>query len=416
MIVGLDIGTTFIRVAIGDVDENGTIQIAGTSVIKSDGLRNGVIVNIEAAKNAIKDAIVLAEQNAGLTVSSVFTSIGGTQISSINSNGAVGIPKVRGKTREINASDIERAIENASMINFPPDRKLLHIVPQNFNVDDISTGTFPPIDRIGVRLGVDVHIVTAALSTLDTMRSCISRAGYLCNNIMLKTLAATQAVVHEDELELGSILIDLGSGTTDVVVFLKGAPVCTASIQVAGNLVTNDIAIMKGISTATAEKIKLEYGCCWRDAIEVDSEVIIPGVGGRAPESSSRGEICDIIQPRMTEIFEMVRNDIRKNAQIKMLSGNIILTGGGAQMEGVVELAQSVFHTSSVRIGVPENLGGMEDDYRRPDFATAIGLVIANKNNAASSAKKNRKGRKLSSGADKGKSGKPRRRLLDIFF
>lgn len=247
MIVGLDIGTSSIRVVIGDVDENGNVSIAGTSVVQSDGLRHGNIVNIEAAKNAIKEAIEQAEQNAGVTVTSVFTCLGGGQINSTNSHGMVGVAKVRGNTREINSSDVERVIECARSMKFPLDRQLLHIIPQNFIVDECSAGINPPIDRMGDRLEVDVHIVTCAFSTVQNIRSCISRAGYVCNNIMLKTLAATHAVVHEDELELGSILIDLGAGSTDVVVYLKGAPVYTTSLQVAGNLVTNDIAIMKGI-------------------------------------------------------------------------------------------------------------------------------------------------------------------------
>ncbi|MCQ2596777.1 MAG: cell division protein FtsA [Treponema sp.] len=401
MIVGLDIGTSFIRVVIGDVDENGNVSVAGTSVVKSDGLRNGVIVNIEAAKNAIKEAIEMAEQNAGVTVSSVFTAIGGIQISSTDSHGVVGIAKIRGNTREINDSDISRVIDCARTLKFPPDRQLLHIVPQNFIVDELPTGNKPPLGRMGDRLEVDVHIITAAYSTVQNVVSCISRSGYTCNNVMLKTLAATKAVVQEDELELGSIVIDLGAGTTDVIVFIKGAPVCTASLQVAGNLVTNDISIVKGISFANAEKIKIESGTCWREGIEHDSEVIIPGVGGRAPESTTKSEICDIIQPRMTEIFEMARSAVVHNAPIKQLSGNIILTGGGAQMEGVVELAQSVFHTSSVRIGKPESLGAVPEAYRRSDFATAVGLVIANKDSAINSTGKKKKVR-----APKGKKEK----------
>ncbi len=393
MVVGLDIGTSCIRVAIGDVDENKNVQIAGTSVIKSDGLRNGIIVNIEAAKTAIKEAIELAEQNAGLEVSSVYTAIGGLQISSTNSHGVVGITKSRGNSREITSSDIDRVIECAKSLKFPPDRKLLHIIPQNFIVDGISAGVSAPIDRMGDRLEADVHIITASVSTVQNVRSCIDRAGYGSNGVMLKTLASTYAVVHEDELELGSILIDLGAGTTDILVLLKGAPVCTASVQVGGNLVTNDIAIVKGIPVAAAEKIKIDSGCCWADCIQVDSEVIIPGVGGRAPEATTKSQICQIIQPRMEEIFKMVRSAIVQNSSVKQLSGNIILTGGGAQMEGIVELAQAVFHTSSVRIGMPENLGGVEEDYRRPDFATAVGLVVANKK---ASSTNNRKGKRRS--------------------
>ena len=413
MIVGLDIGTSFIRVVIGDVDENGNVSVAGTSQVKSEGLRNGVIVNIEAAKNAIREAIEQAEQNAGITASSVFTCLGGMQVSSTDSNGAVAIAKNRGNTREITAQDIDRVIDCARAIKIPIDRQLLHIIPQEFFVDNVSVGINPPIDIMGDRVVVDVHIITSSVSTVQNICSCITRSGYICNNIMLKTLAATQAVVHEDELDLGSIIIDLGAGTTDVIVFIKGAPVCTASLQVAGNLVTSDISIVKGISVANAEKIKIESGCCWRDGIEVDRQVIIPGVGGRAPEATTESEICDIIQPRMTEIFEMARSAVMHNSKIKQLSGNIILTGGGAQMRGVVELAQSVFRTSAVRIGMPEALGGIEEDYRRPDFATAVGLIVANKNSEIQNSGKKKKVRNAPQGK-KGESGLSR--LIKKYF
>lgn len=400
MIVGLDIGTSYIRVAIGDVDENGNVQIAGTSVLKSDGLRNGIIVNIEAAKTVIKEAIEAAEQNAGLEVNSVYTAIGGVQVNSTNSHGVVGITKTRGNSREIAQSDIDRVIDCAKSIKFPPDRQLLHIIPQNFVVDGIPAGVNPPLARMGDRLEADVHIITAALSTVQNIRSCIDRSGYMCNGVMSKTLASTYSVVHDDELDLGSILIDLGAGTTDVLVLFRGAPICSASIQVGGNLVTNDIAIIKGISVANAEKIKLESGCCWYDGISDDSEVIIQGVGGRPPELTTKSDICQIIQPRMEEILTMARNAVVQNPAIKQLAanktelaGNIILTGGGAQMEGVVELAQAVFKTTSIRVGYPENLGGVEEDYRRPDFSTAVGLVLANKKAAVSAGNRKRKNR-----------------------
>lgn len=403
MIVGLDIGTCFIRVAIGDIDENGNVQIAGTSKVKSDGLRNGIILNIEAAKAAIKTAIEMAEQNAGVEVTSVYTAIGGQQVSSLDSHGIVGISKTRNNSREITHSDITRVLECARQLKIPPDRQLLHVIPQKYIVDGIETGVVAPVDRMGDRLEADVHIITTAKSTIQNVKLCMERSGYDINGVMLKTLAATEAVVHEDEKDLGSILIDLGAGTTDVIVLLHGAPVCTCSIQVGGNLVTNDIAIVKGVSVATAEKIKLESGCCWLEGIQNDTEVIIPGVGGRAPEACSKSQICQIIQARMEEIFKMVRKAVVQNSPIKQLAGNIILTGGGAQMEGVVELAQAVFHTSSVRLGIPEKLGGIEEDYRKAEFATAVGLVIQNKNaELETSPRKKRKPQSGNSGKNSG--------------
>lgn len=419
-VVGLDIGTSVIRVAIGEIDpETGDIQIAGTASRKSAGLRNGVIVNIEEAKNAIKEAIEAAEQNAGTLVESVVTAIGGSQIESQNSRGTVPVSSTNKATREISEADVNRVIECATAIKVPDDREKLHVIAQNYIVDGVGEITVP-IHRMGTRLEVEVHIVTASKTIIQNIRSCIHRSDYMLDGVMLKTLAQTQSVCHQDEMELGSILIDLGAGTTDVLVLMNGAPVGTASVPVGGNLVTNDIAVVTGISVAAAEKIKIESGCCWMNCIneENDMDVILPGVGGRAPEVRKQSEICTIIQARMLQIFTMVKAAIIKNTNesIKQLSGNIILTGGGAMMEGVIELAQNVFKTSSVRLGVPESHGGIEEDYRRPDFATVIGLVLANKS-LAQNRDKRRKTKTFANKKDKSKEdGSIIKRLFKSFF
>ena len=386
-VVGLDIGTSMIRVAIGEIDpETGNIRIAGTASRKSAGLRNGVIVNIEDAKNAIKETIDAAEQNAGTTVESVITAIGGSQIESQNSRGTVPVSTANKSTKEITRSDVERVIECATAIKVPDDREKLHVIPQNYIVDGIG-GIDDPIHRMGTRLEAEVHIVTAAKTIIQNIRSCISRADYTLDGVMLKTLAQTQSVCHQDEMELGSILIDMGAGTTDVLLLLKGAPIGTFSIPVGGNLVTNDVSVITHVSASAAEKIKIESGCCWVESItpETDFDVILPGVGGRAPEVIKKSQLAQIIQARVEQIFMLVKAALKKNVgdSIKELSGNIILTGGGAMMDGVIDLAQSVFRTTSVRLGVPESLGGIEEDYKRPDFATAIGLVLANKSLAS---------------------------------
>ena len=380
-IVGLDIGTSVIRVAIGEVDEDGNLRVIATSSKPSAGLRNGVIVNIEDAKDAIKDAVEAAEQEGGVIVSSVIASVGGAQIESENSRGVTPI-RANGKNniRVVTPEDVTKVIETATAINYPADREKIHVIPQDYLVDGIGHIS-DPVNRLGFKLEAEVHIVTASKTTIQNIRSCVSRAGYELNGVMLKTLAEVQAVCHEDEMELGSIIIDLGAGTTDVIVLLKGAPISTASVPVGGNILTNDIAMVPEIPVAAAEKIKIESGCCWLPGVEVDEDVILPGVGGRAPEVIGKEYLCRIIQARMEKTFTMVKAAIIKNTNdsIKQLAGNIILTGAGANMEGIVELAQSVFKTSSVRIGIPDSLGGIEEQYRNPEFATAIGLIVANK-------------------------------------
>jgi cell division protein FtsA len=379
IIVGLDVGTCNVRAVIGEVNDDGNVEIIGVAKKESEGLRNGVIVNIEATMSVIKDAIEVAEQKAGYEVTSCVTGIGGVQIESMNSKGLVAVSTHGKADREINQSDVERVLEAANAVQIPMDRKMLHVIPQEYIIDGMR-GFKDPIHNIGVRLEAEVHIVTASRTAIQNISSCIERAGYQLDRVMLKTLAATQAVMLEEERELGSILVDLGGGTTDVLVIIHDAPVCTASIPVGGNLVTNDIAIVKGISTATAEKLKIESGCCWLQAIDAEQEVIIPGVGGRDPELTTRAELCQIIQPRMEEIFTMVYDEVSHRTNLTQLSGNIILTGGGALMSGAVELAESVFNTSAVRIGLPEKLGGIEEEYRSAEYATSVGLVLANKN------------------------------------
>ncbi len=375
MIVGLDIGTSNIRVAIGEIDEEtGKLKIAGTSSEKSSGLRNGNIVNIEAAAASIKNAIEEAEQNAGFDVHSCFSAIGGEQIEGINSTGKVAVSTKGKSSREISQDDIQRVRDSAQAVQISLERQMLHVITQDYTVDHVS-GIKDPMHRLGVCLETSVHIVTASKNTIQNIQNCINRAGYEMNGVILKTLASAKTVVTDDEMELGSILIDIGAGTTDFLVLVHGAPVCTASIPIGGNLVTNDIAIVEGISVAEAERIKLEAGCCWAGNVDKNATVIINGVGGQPPREVKQSEICDIISARIHEIFTMVLNKILDMTNIVQLSGNIIITGGGANLDGIIETAQEVFQTSAVRIGYPEKLGGIEEDYEGPEWSTVIGLV-----------------------------------------
>lgn len=412
MVVGLDIGTSTVRLAIGEVLEDGAVEIIATATKPSAGLRSGVIVNIEDAAAAIKSVIEDAEMKAGTDVTSCVTAIGGTQIEGRNQSGNTPVTPPGKDTKEITEADIQRAIDNAKAVLIPMDRELLHVVARSFTVDGVA-GIKNPMNMICARLEADVHIVTASRTTIQNVNACISRAGYASNGVMLKTLAATQAVVHEDEMDMGSILIDLGAGTTDVLVLVDGAPACTVSVPVGGNMVTQDIAVVKGIPNAEAEKIKLENAVCWFPLIEMDNDIIIPGVGGRDPDVMTRTELCQIVMPRVAEIFSMVRGAVMRNSNIKRLDGNIILTGGGALMPGVVELASQVFGTSSVRLGVPDKLGSSDAEYRDPSYATVIGLVLANKmQESAATGKK----RKRFGGKEEHSQNSAIKRFLRLFF
>ncbi len=389
IVVGLDIGTTFIKAVIGELDKDDKLSIIGYAKKPSQGLRNGVIVNIDAAVAAINATVDAAEQIAGVDVDSVFTAIGGSQVESLNSEGdtVVDDRSDRYRTLEITEEAKVRAIGASTAISIPMDKKMLHCIPQEYFVDDLP-GVKDPLGMMGKRLKVKVHIILANETAWNNLEQCIIRAGYECNGTRSKTLVAAMATIHEDEMDLGSILIDLGGGTTDVMVVNKGAPVFMASIPVGGNLVTNDIAVVKGIPVSAAEKIKVESGCCWINGSEESETVIIPGVGGRPPEETTQYELCEIIQPRVDEIFSMVKAEIVHHANLTQLNGSIILTGGGAKMAGIVELAQSVWGTTSVRIGEVSDLGGLDKGYRDPDFATAVGLVDSNRSFRANSKSK----------------------------
>jgi len=376
IIVGLDIGSSFIRTVIGEFTQENSIQIIGLGKAPSPGLRNGTIVNIEATMQAVKKAMEDAELSSGYEVKSCIAAIGGSQIESFDSRGVVVVSSKGNEHREITKTDIKRVLEMSRGLAIPPDRQILHVLPRYYIVDNQIIKN--PENRLGVRLEAETHLVTASSTSMKNLRICIDRAGYAVNEIKLKTLAATVAVMTADEMEIGSILIDMGGGTTDVLVVIDGAPICSLSIPVGSSYVTNDIAIVKGISFETAERIKLNAGCTWEPFLEENENVLIPGVGGRSPEEVPRRETCEIIQARIQEIFNMIRSEIVKKTKLTQLSGNVVLTGGGAMLPGIVEMAQYVFKTTSVRLGVPGNLGGIVESYRTPEYATAVGLLVSN--------------------------------------
>lgn len=382
-IVGLDIGTCFIRTVIAEIDSDGRIEVLGLSKIPSQGVRNGIIVNIDATKEAVQNGIEAAEQMAGVEVSELCTSIGGAQVSSMMSTGIVGVdPKgISTSPLEIKPEAKERALKSAKSMLIPYDEVLLHIIPQEYLIDGKD---YPdPIGNLGVRLEVKTLLVKVSKSAQGNISECIARAGFELRNITLKTLAAATATIHKDEMALGSILIDLGGGSTDVIVINKNAPVFTVSIPYGGNRVTNDIAQVFGVPFSVAEELKLKYGSCWLDPEEENDEVIIPGVGGLPPAITNKKLLCEVISGRVQEILEDILSKVKKEARrhpgLERLNGTIVLTGGGALMNGIVTLSQAVWNSTSVGTGTCSDFGGTDTSYRNADFATVMGLIMSNK-------------------------------------
>jgi cell division protein FtsA len=374
MIVGLDIGTTKVCAVIGERTENGGLEITGVGISPSTGLRKGVVVNIEATLRSVGAAIEAAEMMSGREVHSAWTGIGGSHIDGINSRGVVAVTGKNRETREIGDEDIIRVLEAARAVVIPMDRQVLELIPQSYIVDD-QKGIRDPLDMIGVRLEAEVHIITCSVTSAQNLVKCVNRAGFRVDGLVLQSLAAGRAVLTEEEKELGVVLIDMGGGTTDVLVYFEGAPYSTTTIAAGGTQVTSDISIMKNISFDTAEKIKLEAGSCWEGAYTGEEDIIVPGVGGRAPLSIPRSQIEEIIRPRLEEIFFMVKEKLDKLALSRTLGGGVVLTGGGSQLLGAAELASEILKLPA-RVGAPLPVGGLVEEYRNPVFATAVGLVL----------------------------------------
>ncbi len=383
IIVGLDIGTSYIRCVIGHVDEEDNhLSIVGESQVPSPGLVEGNIVNLNAMADAIRMAVEESEDCAGLEVKGVFTAVGGKQAEGRSSTGGVAVdPTGNNQCVEITEDTKDRVQEMARAVIHSVGKELLQSIPQEYRVDGNSVGK-NPIDIMGVRLDISVYLISVTKSTLMNIESCLDRSHLILNGLYLKTLMAALATMREEEMELGSILIDIGTESTDALVIYKGAPIYMTTIPYGGNSVTSDIAIVKNLPKSEAEKLKLEYGCCMIEGDEGEEEVLIPEIGARRAEETTRGEICEIIQPRMEEIMRDVRKEIVRHAGLKELSGSIVLTGGGAMMPGIQQLTQQIWRTEAVRLGEAPDYGRVEDNdgylYRRPDFATALGLVVGN--------------------------------------
>ncbi len=369
-VVGLDIGTTKIACIIGEQDVNGELKLVGVGVSPSDGLRKGVVVNIDKTVRSITKAVEEAELMAGVDVQEAYVGIAGDHIRSINSKGVVAVTR---PDNEITQADVERVIEQARAVAIPMDREILHVIPQEFIVDD-QTGIREPVGMSGVRLEAEVHIVTGAVTSAQNIYKSVEKAGLRVKDIVLQPLASSYAVLGDDEKELGVALIDIGGGTTDIAIFFDSSIRHTAVIALAGRNVTSDVAIGIRTPLEKAEEIKKRYGCAMSAKARSDEYIPVPGVGGRDQSEISKSVLASIIEPRMEEIFSLAMREIKRTGYSEMLGAGIVLTGGCALMEGIADLAVRVFEMP-VKVGTPDGFGGLVETARSPIHATGVGLV-----------------------------------------
>lgn len=371
-IVGLDIGTKKVAVIIGEITPEKKVEIIGIGTSESRGLRKGVVVNLEATTSAIKKAQEEAELMAGVEIESAFVGISGAHIKSFNSRGVIA---VSGKNREITREDIRRVIEQSKAVSIPPDREIIHVIPQEFLVDE-QDGIKAPLGMSGIKLEVNVHIVTSAITSVQNLRTCVERAEIEIEQVVLNQIATSAAVLTHDEKELGVGLIDIGAGTTEVAIFERGSLWYTSIIPIGGDNFTNDIAVGLRTPIPEAEKIKKKFGCVSTPGLDEQETIEVPAVGrGRKPRVLSRQILADIIQPRAEEIFRLVDGDIKRMGYEKSLNSGIVLTGGTALLEGLEEVAEEIFDLP-VRRGEPTGIGGLVDRVSTPDYATSVGLIL----------------------------------------
>ena len=369
LIVGLDIGTSKIVAVVAELTPEGRLEILGLGSQESRGLKKGVVVNIEATVDSVSRVIQEVELMADCKVREVYTGIAGSHIRSFNSNGMVAI-----KDKEVAPMDVERVIETAKAMPIPADQQILHILTQEFIIDG-QDGVREPIGMSGVRLEVKVHIVTGAVSAAQNIVKCVRRCGLEVLDLVLQPLASSFAVLSEDERDLGACLVDIGGGTTDIAVFTQGAIRHTAVIPIAGDQITNDIAMALRTPTQEAEEIKMRHGVALAQLADLQQMIEVPGIGDRPPRKLSRQALADVIEPRVSELFELVQAELRRSGYEDLLSSGVVLTGGSAVMRGMVELGEEVFHMP-VRIGVPKYDGGLADVVQHPRYATAMGLLL----------------------------------------
>jgi len=374
LIVGLDIGTSKVVSLVGEVGADGAIELLGIGSQPSRGLKKGVVVNIESTVQSIQRAVEEAELMAGCEIHSVFAGIAGSHVRSLNSHGVVGV-----RDKEVSHGDVDHVIDAAKAVAIPADQKILHVLPQEFIVDG-QEGIRDPIGMSGVRLEAKVHIVTGADSAAQNIEKCIQRCGLDVDDVVLEQLASSFAVLTEDEKELGVCLVDIGGGTSDLAVFSNGAIRHTAVIPIAGDQVTNDIAVSMRTPTQYAEDIKIRYACALSQLANPDESIEVPSVGERPSRRLARQTLAEIVEPRYEELFGLVREELRRSGFEEVIAAGIVLTGGSSKMEGAIELAEEVFHVP-VRLGVPQALAGLTDVVRNPIFSTGVGLLLYARDN-----------------------------------
>jgi cell division protein FtsA len=368
MIVGLDIGTSKVVAIVGEIGVDGQIEIVGIGSNPSKGMKKGVVVNIESTVQSIQRAVEEAELMAGCQIHSVFVGIAGSHIRSLNSHGIVAI-----RDREVYSLDLERVIDAAQAVAIPADQKVLHILPQEYVIDN-QEGIKEPMGMSGVRLEAKVHLVTCAVNAAQNIEKCIRRCGLEVEEIILEQLASSYSVLTDDERELGVCLVDIGGGTTDIAIFTEGSIRHTGVIPIAGDQVTNDIAMALRTPTQHAEEIKIKYACALTQLAGADETIKVPSVGDRPPRDLSRQSLAEVVEPRYDELFTLVQAELRRSGFEDMVPAGIVLTGGTSKMEGVMELAEEIFHMP-VRVGYPQSVQGLTDIVRNPIYATGVGLL-----------------------------------------
>ena len=376
LIVGLDIGTSKVVCLVGEIQPDGSIEVVGRGSHPSRGLKKGVVVNIESTVQSIQRAVEEAELMADCEINAVYAGIAGSHVRSLNSHGVVAI-----RDREVTPADVEHVIDAAKAVAIPADQKILHVLPQEFIIDG-QEGIRDPIGMSGVRLEAKVHIVTGADSAAQNIVKCVQRCGLTVEDVVLEQLASSYAVLTEDEKELGVCIVDIGGGTTDLAVFSGGAIRHTAVIPIAGDQVTNDIAVSMRTPTHYAEDIKIRYACALSQLANPDESIEVPSVGDRPARRLARQTLAEIVEPRYEELFGLIRDELRRSGFEEVIAAGIVLTGGSAKMEGAIDLAEEIFHMP-VRLGMPTGVKGMPEVTQNPIHSTGVGLLLYGRENAA---------------------------------